>query len=203
MRGGESLIGRVRRHALRALLCASSLVFAAGSASGEAAPERDDAAPTRALSVHVPALTSVGLVGQYETLAWHPSLTWAVSAGIRASGAGDYRSWTASVGGELRYYFTGTAWRSRWRESLIGPFAGIRLDIARTAIRDRREDRALPGQLTVAEYAQVGYRLALWGRVEVTPSIGLGARTDIDESGFLPAATRLVFTTGLTAGWMW
>lgn len=203
MTGNRSVIGRARRHLCRAALCAASLIVMAGPVRGDSVPERDDAAPTRALSVHVPALASAGLSGQYEAMAWRPSLTWAASAGVRTSAAGDYRSWTLNVGGEIRYYFTGTAWRSRWRASLIGPFAGIRLDIARTATRDEQEGRALPGQITVAEYAQVGYRFALWGRVEVTPSIGLGVRTDIDQSGFLPAATRGVLTSGLTVGWLW
>ena len=184
-----------------AVAVALTLTLVVAPTVADASPQ-SDGAPTRAVSVHVPALLAAGLAVQYESLAWHPSVSWAAGAGVRATAAGDYRSLAFNVGGQLRYYFTGRSFRSRWRETLLGPFAGVRLDITRTTTRDRRADRDLPASLTIAEYVEVGYRFGLWGRVEITPSVGLGGRTDIDESGFLPATSRPVLTAGLTAGWL-
>ena len=179
------------------------LVLAVSLAPSSArADAGSDGAPTRAVSVHLPALLAAGVAAQYEAMAWYPRMTWAASAGVRATASGDYRSLALNLGGHLRYYFMGRSWRSRWRGTLLGPFAGVRLDITRTTIRDRIADRDLSASLTIAEYVEVGYRFGLYGRVEITPSVGLGGRTDIDESGFLPATSRPVLTAGLTAGWL-
>jgi hypothetical protein len=45
--------------------------------------------------------------------------------------------------------------------------------------------------------------LAIERRVEVTPSLGLGVKTEIDASGRLPAWTRGEARLGLTVGWLY
>ena len=86
--------------------------------------------------------------------------------------------------------------------SMVGWFVGARLELAVGATHDRVDDRWLGESLEIATSALVGYRIAPWRQLEITPSLGLGTRRQLDLSGRLPSAQRATITAGLSVGWL-
>ena len=87
---------------------------------------------------------------------------------------------------ELRWYWRADAWLSTQpAHSMVGWFVGGRLGVAFDATHDRADHRWLGNAAELQGTALIGYRIAPWRGLEITPSIGLGVRRDIDLSGRL------------------
>lgn len=157
--------------------------------------------PASAISVQLPSLNASGMNLQYERFALPDAWSLAAGLGLRSTAGGDYDSMSMSAGAEIRYWFTGRAFRSSLRHAMVGPFAAARFDMGRTTTS--MDERTIGTMLTLTETLSLGYRFAMWQRVELTPSLGLALRTDIDRHGSLPTATRGTPTLGLTLGWMY
>ena len=160
--------------------------------------------PRNALSLPLLSLSGLAGVGlQYEHQLEARRFSVAVALAARGNAGGDYRSLATSASIELRYWLKGRAvWCHLPRRAMVGWFAGARLDASRTTTHDRVEDRDLSASQAFAETLTFGYRFAIRGRVELTPSLGFGLRSEIDTSGRLPSWTRSTFTLGFTAGWL-
>jgi hypothetical protein len=158
----------------------------------------------RVVSLAVPALQGFGgLAVQGEQLLGARRISVVAGIGVRSAAGGDFSSRTVALSGEARYWFTGRAlWTRLPQRSMVGWFAGGRLDLAWTGIHDDYDDRALSSNVGVAITATGGYRVALKRRLELTPSMGLGVTTETDPSGRLPAFNRGTLRFGLTLGWM-
>ncbi len=196
----------------RVIVLAAALLVLAAAGPAAADPVADPAVaataqrePPRDL-VSLPLLSLSGLAGvglQYEHQLEARRFSVAVALAARANAGGDYRSLATSASIELRYWLKGRAvWCDLPRRAMVGWFAGARLDVSRTTTHDQVEDRDLGASRGFAETLTFGYRFAIRGRVELTPSLGFGLRSEIDESGRLPSWTRSTLTFGITAGWL-
>lgn len=188
--------------AATALLCASPAAAqpaTTGTITATAAPRRD-----RALSIGLPALQGFGgIAGYYEQLL--PGRPWSLvtGGGIRLGARGDFSSITLAAGAEARYWLRGSAiWCDAPPRSMVGWFAGGRVDLAWTHTHDDVADRSLGNNLGVAVTGTFGYRFLIRGRVELTPLVGLGVTRETDLGGRLPGFTRGTARVGLTLGWM-
>jgi hypothetical protein len=156
------------------------------------------------ISIAVPSIDGLrGLAVTYER--WFPAsrISVGVSGQLRQSAAGDFTGITSGVGGELRWYWRASAWRSSQPAgSMVGWFVGGRIDVAVGATRDDDDDRWLGTALSLSGTGHVGYRVAPWRGLELTPTAGLLLRRELDVSGRLPGWTRAGISVGLTVGWM-
>jgi hypothetical protein len=126
-------------------------------------------------------------------------LSVAVSLGLRRGASGDYHSTGLALGGELRLWL-----RARQR----GWFAAPRLEAAVTwmSMEDSSPgdlafpDHSLGRALSLTEGLAGGYRLVLFDRVELTPTIGLAYAHDL--SSHLAATGRFTATGSLSLGWV-
>ena len=122
----------------------------------------------------------------------------AVTAGFRAAAGADYRSTALATGFELRGWLPFPA---RLRPSgLGGPFVGGRFDVQWAELREVEGPRYLGDTFTVSAAAVGGYRQVLLGALELTPSVSLGAKTELDSKGRLAPLPRPVLGLGLTVG---
>jgi hypothetical protein len=159
-----------------------------------------------AISLSIPAVDGMrGIGGQYER--WFPERRLSLSglAQLRQTATGDYGAFSVGIGGEARWYWR--AHRDPWLSklpngSMVGWFLGARLEVALGATHDRVDDRWLGESLDIGTSGLIGYRIAPWRHVEITPSIGLGARRQIDLSGRLPSYNRGTGFAGLSVGWL-
>jgi len=157
-----------------------------------------------AVSISVPAIDGLrGIGASYER--WFPArrISLAAIGQLRQTATGDYGALSVGVGGEARWYWRADAWLSKLPAgSMVGWFLGARLEVAFGATHDRIDDRWLGESLDVGTSGLVGYRIAPWRHVEITPSIGLGMRRQVDLSGRLPAYSRGTAFAGLSVGWL-
>ena len=189
------------------LLLAGSLLTVLTGPASAGSPSRQifDIRPRHAVSLLVPSLGDTGLAMQYEHLVLPDRWSLSGSLAVRSTAGGDYDSLSISVGGELRYWWRGRALWSTLQHTMVGPYVGARLDIERTSLRQTSSpdgDRSLGSMTSLATTVVLGYRFALWRRVEITPGLGWGWRGDIDPSGTVPSRSRLVILAGLTVGWL-
>lgn len=188
-------------------LCAMLGVCGAGllASNGHAAekPERKlEPGPRNALSVHPFSISSHGLAIQYENYLFPRHWSLATGLGFRSSSRGDYSSWVTSVGFEPRYWLWGTDRSTTLgADAMVGPFASLRLDVSWMSMTDTRNDRWAGGNVGVSTVASIGWRFAI-GQVELTPSFGLGTRSDFDPRGRLAPWTRAVVRFDWTVGYM-
>jgi len=185
-----------------AALAVCAAVFGlAGIAAAEPAVERT--APRHVVSLPLLSLSGAGGIGvQLEQQLDRPRWSVAVGLAVRSNAGGDYSSLATTLSAEARYWLKGRAvWCDLPARSPVGWFVGARLDVTRTRTRDDVEDRALGSSLSFAETATFGYRFAVKRRLEITPSLGLGAKTEVDTSGRLPSWTRAEARIGLAVGW--
>jgi hypothetical protein len=175
------------------------LVLAA-MASGHTPKEPD----RNAISISVPSIDGLrGVAASYER--WFPDrrISLAAIGQLRQTATGDYGALSVGIGGELRWYWRADAWLSKLPPgSMVGWFLGGRVELAIVATHDRVDDRWLGETLDTAATAVIGYRIAPWRHVEITPSFGLGGRHQIDLSGRLAGYTRGVAAAGLSVGWL-
>jgi hypothetical protein len=180
---------------------ALGLIIAAAAASS---PSLEPPIQRNAVSISVPAVDGLRGVGaSYER--WLPSrrISLAALGQIRQTATGDYGAMNAGIGGELRWYWRADAWLSKLPAgSMVGWFVGARVELAFGAMRDRVDDRWLGESVELATSGLVGYRIAPWRQLEITPSLGFGTRRQFDLSGRLPSASRNTLFAGLSVGWL-
>jgi hypothetical protein len=152
--------------------------------------------------VHPFSLLAHGVALQYERYVSPRRFSLVLGAGFRSSSRGDYESWVTTVGVEPRVWLA-RAERPRHlgREAMVGPYLGLRGDAAWLAMTDTTRDAWVGGNVGLSLVGSFGWRFTL-SRVELTPSFGLGARSDFDPSGRLAAWTRPVYRLDWTVGWM-
>jgi hypothetical protein len=154
-----------------------------------------------AVELSIPSLDGArGFEAGYER--WIPryriSLTG--TGELRESATGDYGGLRAGAGVELRYYWRASAWRSAQPAgSMVGWFVGDRIEVSVDALHDREAGRWLDSTVELGNTTLVGYRIAPWRGLAITPSLGAGWRHD-----FVAGAdwNRPTLSAGLTAGWM-
>jgi hypothetical protein len=186
------------------LLVGASLSTAAAQPSS-ASPELvvDQPRRERAISVGLWSLMGLSTVaGQYEQQLSQRRWSWVAGGGVRSGAGGDYRSTTLAAGGELRYWLRGRAiWSDAAPASMVGWFAGARVDIAWTRTVDQIRDRTAGNNLALAVTGNFGYRFLIRGRVELATWVGMGGTREIDLGGRLPGYTRPSPRLGTSLGW--
>lgn len=190
------------RLACAALVGCTLLAGLPGRAAAETEVERKS--PRHVVSLPLLSLAGAAGIGvQLEQKLAAPRWSVAVALAARGNAGGDYSSLATTVSAEARYWLRGRAiWSDLPAGSAVGWFAGARLDVTRVRTRDTIDDRALGASLGFAETLTLGYRFAVKGRVAITPSIGLGVKSEVDTSGRLPSWTRGDARIGLTLGWL-
>ena len=190
---------------IAALAGAASPAAAQSPAVAESPTTLQTSAPARshnAVSIHLPAVGDTGIAMQYERFVLPDRWSLAATVSLRSSASGDYDSWTTAGGLELHYWFRGRSLRSSLTRSMVGWHAGARLALSRTSLSSEQKNADIGSMISVSGALVGGYRFAMWRRVELTPSLGLGVRTDVDPAGVVPPRTRGVVTLGTTLGWM-
>ncbi len=196
----------------RALLTTLALIAAAaggGSAAAQpaAAPAAVDAvaapaAPRWDIALALPGLEARALAVDVERDLPAQRLSVVGGLALRAAARGDFTSSTVTVAVEARRWLKRRAiWTRQPRGAMVGWYLGARLDGSEVRLRDEVMDTA-SDQLVIAVSGLVGYRIAPWRGLEVTPSLGLSWRAEIDLEGRLPVARRGGITFGCNAGWM-
>jgi hypothetical protein len=132
---------------------------------------------------------------QYERfVAPQQRVSIATSIGMRVSGGHDFDVVESGYGCEGRFWFLKG-------KGMAGPYMGLRFDTGLTRVADADTGRVLGSSLRIAETFNVGVRFVFFDRLEVTPSVGLGVRTDVDPRGRLSPWTRAeILRFGLTFG---
>lgn len=148
-----------------------------------------------ALSVQLVSLLQGGATVQYERfVAPEQRVSFATSIGMRISGGHDYDVIESGYGCEGRFWFLKG-------KGMAGPFMSLRFDTGLTRVADAGDGRVLGSNLRFAETFNVGVRFVFFERLEITPSVGLGLRTDVDPRGRLSPWTRAeLLRLGLTFG---
>lgn len=157
------------------------------------------------LSVALPSLDGLrGVQVQYERFVPERRLGLAVSAQFRETATGDYTSLRFGVGAEWRIYWRADAWLSRQPAgSMVGWFVGGRVDALVERTHNDTDNRSIGSTLELGVSARIGYRIAPWRDLEITPSLALTERVDIALSGRVPAWTRAGIAGGLSIGWLY
>jgi hypothetical protein len=157
-----------------------------------------------AVFVGLPSLDGArGLQAGYER--WVPDhrLGLGASVQLHESAIGDYTGVRAGIGAEVRWYWRARSFLHAQPDgSMIGWFTGGRFDIAGAWTHDIPDHRWLGSGMSFGLTGEVGYRLAPWRALIITPTTGITLRRDIDVSGRLPAWTRGGIAFGLEVGWM-
>lgn len=176
--------------------------FAWANAVSVAARGADESGPRNAISVHPFSLLAHGAAFQYERYVSPRRFSLVLAAGFRSSSRGDYGSWVTTVGVEPRVWLA-RAERPRHlgRDAMVGPYLGLRNDVAWLTMTDTRRDAWIGGNVGLSLVGSFGWRFTV-GRVELTPSFGLGGRADFDPTGRLAAWMRPVYRFDWTVGWM-
>lgn len=182
--------------AVAALLAATGTAAAQPATAEKPAP----APPRNALSLSLASLSARSLAVEYERALPWPRLSVAFGLGARDSADGDYEAMTVGAGAEGRYWLTGRAALTRMRGAMVGPYLGLRADISQTTTEDAVAGRTIGRTVTFAGSGSFGYRLAIASRIEVTPSVGIAVRTEVDADGRMAPWTRAALTFGLTCG---
>lgn len=173
----------------------SLLVLTSSPAFAEPAAKRN------AISYEPLAITSRGMVLQYERLIWPK---WSVLGGIgaRFGARDDFSSWTLILKAEARWWISGRDGISDIR-GMAGPFLGLGVAGARTSLEYRSTGRSLGAMWDIEETFRFGYRFVIFGFQEITPSVGFSVVHEVDEQGRLAAQTRPAYLDfGLAIGWM-
>lgn len=157
-----------------------------------------------AVSFSLPALDGLrGVQVQYEQFYPSHRMSLAVSAQYRETAIGDYTSQRAGIGFEWRWYWRADAWLSNQpKGSMVGWFLGARADMLIERTHDDYDDRQLGSILEMGLAARIGYRIAPWRDLEITPSFSITEVVDVSLSGRVPAWQRSGIGLGLTVGWM-
>lgn len=179
---------RLLPRALATALALSVLALSSTSRADEVPRENALSLPLIGLMVH-----SLGV--QYERRLPR-SLSLATSMGIRRSGGEDFDVLELGFGVEGRYWLMGAK-----LNAMRGPYFGARVEWGTTRVAEH--DRVIGTTVRFGESVSFGYRWVFWNRMELTPSVGFGARTELDGRGRLAPWTRPeLFRLGTTIGVM-
>lgn len=161
-------------------------------------------APLHALSLSIPSTDGWrGAQLGYERWFAAQRVAIGIDAGLRKSAEGDYTAVTTNVGIHVRRFWRADAWLSRLAAGApVGWFYGGRVHVASAFIHDDVDDEWLGSTLQVGVAGELGYRIAPWRQLIVTPSVGVELHTDFDISGRLSPWKQLGYTAGLEVGWL-
>ncbi len=177
---------------MRFALVAFFLLFAR---EASATPPKRNAVSYEPLSI-----AARGISIQYERLLLR-KLSIVGGVGARRSSRGDYSSTVLSLRSEARWWLVAhEGWSGL--DGMVGMYLGGGVDLARTSVHDRVEDRDIGSSYELDESLTFGYRFVAFGFQEITPYLGLLAVHDFDESGRLASNTRFTGEFGFTVGWM-
>jgi hypothetical protein len=118
--------------------------------------------------------------------------SWVAIAGVHLGAEGDYDASTFTVGGELRRWF-------RHDGAMRGPYVAAHLSVGRTTVSDAMGE--IGASVGVTERIDFGWRWVIKHTVAITPSVGVGAIEDVDESHRLATLARPSVAIGLELGW--
>jgi hypothetical protein len=157
-----------------------------------------------ALSLSIPSTDGMrGAAITYERWFGQPRVTIGVTGALRQTAASDYTAMQLGAGVHIRRFWRADAWLSTLPAgSPVGWFYGGRLDVGSTFTRDDTDDEWLGTAMRVGASAEIGYRIAPWRRLVITPSVGLETHADFDISGRLDPLRAGGFTAGLEVGWL-
>jgi hypothetical protein len=185
--------------AIVAVAITASAHASADSEQGLPTPERCDVGARNAISTQPLSLLARGAAVMYERFVAPPTVSVVGLAGVRGAATGDYASTTFDAGVEARAWMLGRRISHCERGAMVGPYLGLRMDVGYTSLRDTITSRAAGTSVDFDPTFFIGYRFVLWRVVELTPSLGAGAR--IDDDG-LALQARPTLTFGLSIGWM-
>jgi hypothetical protein len=160
--------------------------------------------PRNAVSVQLLSFFNHGVTLQYERqLVSRVSV--ATSLNRRWSGGGDtYDVTEMGVGTEGRVWLVGRGPLTKWDGlAMVGPYIGVRFDLGQTRVEEVATDRLVGTSLRISETLTFGARIVIAKYFELTPSYGIGFRTEVDPRGRLATWTRFEpMRWGMTAGVM-
>lgn len=183
------------------LLLSSSRPASADPAERPEPAACDKVGPRNAISTQPFAFFARGVALSYERLL-APRVSAAALAGYRSAAQGDYASSTIHGGLEGRVWIRPSADIRCDTIAMSGPFLGLRLGVGYTRLVERMDDRSVGSSVALSPTLQGGWRFVAWRLVEVTPSIGLGVRADLDPPAGLVSQPRGVVAFNLSVGWM-
>jgi hypothetical protein len=156
----------------------------------------------QAISVALPSLdTGRGIQAGYER--WLPEhrLSLDAYAELRESAAGDYTGLRTGVGARARWFWRADAWLSRLPSgNMVGWFVGGGAALAGDFTHDDTDHRWLGSALQLGLDAEIGYRIAPWREMIITPWTGFEIHRDFQTR--IPDWTRGGAIVGLDAGWL-
>jgi hypothetical protein len=156
----------------------------------------------QAISLSIPSTDGArGAQVTYER--WLPARGWSVAASgeLRESAIGDYTGVRVGAGVALRHYWRRDAWLSTLPAgNMVGWFYGGGGYLAVDATHDNADHRWLSSALSVGANAVVGYRIAPWRQLAITPSAGLQWQHDFASR--IPDWNLAGLIVGLEVGWM-
>ena len=128
----------------------------------------------------------------------HFSLTGA--AELRESAIGDYTGLRTGLGVGMRWYWRADAHLSVLPAgNMVGWWIGGAAFLAVDATHDNKDHRWLASTLELGWTAQIGYRIAPWRQLAITPSAGLEGQRDLSR---LPDWNRGGLIVGLDVSWL-
>ena len=153
-----------------------------------------------AISFEPLAIPSRGFLLQYERL-FGDRISAVLGPGVRYAARQDFVSRTLVGHAEGRYWLVRRELISEER-GMVGPYAGLSVDLARTTLDSLSLGRSLGAMWTFQESARFGYRFVIFGFQEITPSLGVNMVHEFDEQGRIASTTRLTLSANLTVGWL-
>lgn len=184
---------------------AAAVLFMSSSARAEDAPSSSSSSADaphpfkNALSFELLSLANSGVAFQYERFIAPPFSLVAIG-GFRHSGGQDFDTLEGDVGIEGRWWVYGKAPFSHYGErAMVGPYFGLREEFGYLHISDTTH--SLGNLAVLSESVTFGVRVVAFHRFELTPSFGIGMRSEMDPSGRLAAYTRPEWLrAGITVG---
>lgn len=166
-----------------------------------------DAAPVtydHALSLSIPSTDGMrGAALTYERWFGEPRVTIGVTGSLRETASADYTAMQLGAGAHIRRFWRADAWLSKLPPgSPVGWFYGGGVNVGSTFTHDDTDHEWLGTAMRVGASAEIGYRIAPWRRLVITPSVGLETHADFDISGRLDPLRAGGFTAGLEVGWL-
>jgi hypothetical protein len=157
-----------------------------------------------ALSLSIPSTDGMrGAAITYERWFGEPRVAIGITGALRETAAADYTALQLGAGVHLRRFWRADAWLSKLPAgSPVGWFYGGGANVSSTLTHDDTDDEWLGTAMRVGAFAEVGYRIAPWRRLVVTPTIGIEAHGDFDISGRLDPLRAGGLTAGLEVGWL-
>ena len=189
-----------------ATLVVLALNAATASTVTSTAPPPEPAAFVHTIDIALPSLdTGRGLAAGFET--WLPRwrIAYEIRGELRESATGDYSGWRFGTGVEAKWF-----WRADQQARLsvlpagnmVGWFLGAGFYLAADRTHDDVDQRWLGTTLQIGTAARIGYRIAPWRGLAITPSTGFEVQRDLDLSGRLSGAFRGGAIVGLDVGWL-